>query len=94
MTRTQRVLERDNWQCQYCGGRAIHADHIVPIAMRRRHKGFDGDEWLTASCGPCNWRKGTRRLAPASFADRLDQLPGTWRIWDGSIETLRDTIAR
>ncbi len=83
MTRTQRILARDGYICRYCGSaRAIHADHIVPIALRRRHPGFDGDEFMAASCGPDNWRKGTRRLAPRDFD--LSLLPGKgWQHWDG-----------
>lgn len=41
------------------------------------------------ACGPCNWRKGTRRLVPPSWEPRIELLnellPGTpWRTWDGS----------
>ena len=88
-TRTQRILERDNYRCQYCGGRAFQADHIVPVALRRRHKGFDCDEFLVAA-DTCNARKGTRRYAPPGFD--LTTLPGTgWQIWDGGahLEVLR-----
>lgn len=97
MTRTPRILARDNYQCAYCdgrNGRAVHADHIVPVALRRRYGGFDGDEWLVASCAADNWRKGTRRLVPPSWSDRLGELPGTkpWMVWDGSIESLRPTL--
>ena len=93
MTRTQRILERDDHRCRYCGGangRAIHADHIVPVALRRRHKGFDGDEFMAASCGPDNWRKGTRRYYPPGFD--ASTLPGTgWQEWRGGphLEVLR-----
>jgi 5-methylcytosine-specific restriction endonuclease McrA len=85
MTRTQRILQRDNYRCAYCGGRAFQADHIVPVALRRRHPGFDTDDYLVASCPRDNWRKGTRRLVPPSWADRLHELPGTrpWAVWDG-----------
>jgi len=56
------VLTRDGWRCQYCGMPAIHVDHVVPKALRRRHHIDDSDPaYLAAACGPCNWRKGTRR---------------------------------
>ena len=89
MTRTQRILERDDWTCQYCkgrNGRAVHADHIVPIALRRRHKGFDGDEWLVAACFIDNMKKGTYRYCPPSHAHLIDQLPGVmpWTVWEGA----------
>ena len=70
--------------CAYCGkARAIHKDHIVPKALRRRHGGWD--DVTVPACGPCNWRKGTLRLVPPSWADRLHELPGVkpWRVWDG-----------
>jgi len=94
MTRTQQVLERDSHRCQYCGGRAIHADHLIPVALRRRHHLSSTDiDFMTAACGPCNWRKGTRRLVPVSWADRLTELPGRgWRTWDGSVEALRVVV--
>lgn len=88
MTPTQRILARDEHVCAYCGGRAIHADHIVPVALRRRHPGFDTDEYKVAACGPCNWRKGSLRRAPMGFD--LSLLPGgkPWRHWDGDVGTL------
>lgn len=86
-TRTQRILERDGYRCAYCGGRAVHADHIVPVALRRRHPGFDGDEFMVASCAADNWRKGTRRLVPVGYD--MSNLPGTkpWREWNGDVRS-------
>lgn len=66
--------------CAYCGAPAIHADHVVSKAMRRRHTGWD--DVTVPACGPCNWRKGTRRYAPPGFD--LSTLPGKgWQTWDG-----------
>jgi len=70
--------------CSYClTARAIHTDHIVPKAMRRRHHIADNDaNFHTPACGPCNWRKGTRKYAPPGFD--LSLLPGRgWQTWDG-----------
>ena len=79
---TAMILERDGHRCAYCGGRAIHRDHIVPVALRRRHEGFDGPDYQVAACGPCNWRKGTRRLVPVGFD--MSGLPSKgWQEWDG-----------
>jgi len=51
------VLDRDGWQCAYCGGPATTADHIYP-----RVKG--GDMWaldnLQSLCTKCNSSKGGR----------------------------------
>lgn len=67
--------------CSYCQkAPAIHMDHIVPKALRRMHPGFD--DLTVPACGPCNWRKGTRRYAPVGFD--LVGLPGKgWQHWDG-----------
>jgi 5-methylcytosine-specific restriction endonuclease McrA len=60
-----RVLERDNYVCQYCGldGRAsfenalvMSVDFVVPRA--RKGKKVPGN--LVACCKPCNAIKGTR----------------------------------
>jgi 5-methylcytosine-specific restriction endonuclease McrA len=77
--------------CAYCGvAPAIHKDHIVSKALRRRHPGWENV--TVPACGPCNWRKGTRRLVPVGYD--MSNLPGVkpWRHWDGSIEGLRETI--
>lgn len=52
----------------------------------RPTKGFDGDEWLVASCATDNWKKGTYRYCPPSHAHLIDQLPGTkpWTVWRGA----------
>jgi hypothetical protein len=50
------VLERDEWQCQYCGAIANAVDHIIA----RSRGGKNGWENLVAACKPCNSRKGNR----------------------------------
>lgn len=56
------VFKRDNFTCQYCGGKApdivLHIDHINPVAG-----GGDNDIMnLVTSCEPCNLGKGAREL--------------------------------
>lgn len=46
----QRVLERDHWTCQYCGGSAHQADHVIP----RTKGGGDSEFNLVAVCRECN----------------------------------------
>ena len=79
--------------CAYCGvNRAIHSDHVVPKSLLKKHLELRAFTWLAAkvpSCGECNWRKGTRRLVPPSWASKVaalnELLPGTeWRVWDGN----------
>lgn len=90
----QFVLERDGYRCQYCGAPAVHVDHIIPRALRRRHRLADNDPaYMAAACSTCNWRKGTRKLATAAWADRLHELPGRgWRVWHGDPESLRSVV--
>lgn len=56
------VFKRDNFTCQYCGGKApdvvLHVDHISPVAG-----GGDNDIMnLITSCEPCNLGKGAKPL--------------------------------
>jgi 5-methylcytosine-specific restriction endonuclease McrA len=57
------VLQRDQFTCAYCGGRATTVDHVLP-----RSRG-GADNWLNtvASCGPCNNRKGSRTPGEAGL---------------------------
>lgn len=52
----QRILQRDSYTCQMCGGEGNSVDHIVP-----RLAGGGDDDWnLQALCGKCNSGKGGR----------------------------------
>jgi hypothetical protein len=51
-----RVLQRDNYQCQYCGQEATEVDHVIP----RAHGGGHDMENLLACCKKCNGLKGAR----------------------------------
>lgn len=87
----EEVLERDNWCCQYCTGRSgdsrLHADHLIPKALRRRHRLRDDDPaYLVAACASCNLHKSTFHLVPENRAFMIPILPGTgWRTWDGTL---------
>ena len=52
----KRVLKRDDYICQYCGGTATQVDHVI----RRKSGGGHEMENLLACCGPCNLRKGSK----------------------------------
>jgi 5-methylcytosine-specific restriction endonuclease McrA len=58
-----RVFERDDFRCEYCGvefpAEALSVDHVQP---RVRGGDRSGGNLVTA-CGGCNTRKGHRRLA-------------------------------
>jgi 5-methylcytosine-specific restriction protein A len=49
------ILARDHWQCQICGHRAEHVDHILPLA----HGGTDAPSNLRATCTGCNLSRST-----------------------------------
>lgn len=72
--------------CAYCEKeRAVHRDHILSRALRRKHPGWD--DVTVPSCGTCNWLKGTRRLVPPSWEHRipeLEELSGKrWAVYRG-----------
>lgn len=56
----QRIFERDDFTCAYCGARGVklECDHIVPVARGGNHE----DENLTTSCKPCNRAKAAKAL--------------------------------
>lgn len=57
----QRIFERDDFTCTYCGTRGgeLHCDHVVPICR----DGTNTDDNLTTACVDCNMRKGARLLS-------------------------------
>ncbi len=54
-----------------------------------KHRAIPPELLVTVpACFDCNNRKGTRRLIPAFWADRIETLndllpPATWRVWRG-----------
>lgn len=76
--------------CAYCGtARAVHRDHIVSSADRRRYGIAKNDvRYHAGACVTCNLNKLTRRLVPPTHAYLVDELneltTGTrWRVWNG-----------
>lgn len=52
----ERILQRDGYTCQHCGGEGNSVDHIIS-----RQAGGTDDEWnLQTLCTPCNSSKGGR----------------------------------
>ncbi len=63
-----KILERDNYRCQYCGldGRASFENALVmrvDFIHPRARKGKKDPSNLVACCAPCNTIKGTRVYA-------------------------------
>jgi 5-methylcytosine-specific restriction endonuclease McrA len=61
------VFARDDWTCQYCGGRSnLTVDHVIP----RSKGGVSTWDNIVASCAPCNRRKGDRMPRQANMHPR------------------------
>jgi len=85
----RKILERDNYVCQYCGldGRAsfenaliMRVDFVVP----RARKGKKNPDNLVACCTPCNTIKGTKVYAgfedaKAQVLARREDLRQVWQ---------------
>jgi len=65
------VFRRDNYTCQYCGGRDIPltVDHILPKHLGGQHIWTN----VVAACPSCNHRKGGRKLNEVQM--KLKQVP-------------------
>lgn len=61
------VLQRDAYECAYCGARGLTIDHIVPRSRGGR------DEWMNTicSCARCNGRKADRTLEESGMVLRF-----------------------
>ena len=64
-----RVLERDGWQCAYCGkalvGDDATVDHIVPISTDPDRLYLDSE--LVAACRTCNGRRSDKPLIRTDY---------------------------
>ena len=76
-------------RCAYCNNRpAVNRDHVIPKATRKHGAAIPAELLLTVpACFECNMRKGTRKLVPPSWKDKIgalkEAIPGQWRVWDG-----------
>ena len=74
-----RVLQRDNFTCQYCGQYApdvmLHVDHKNPVA----NGGTDEEQNLITSCEACNIGKHTSRLIMRAELEQ-DEIPFSARL--------------
>ncbi|MFJ4960967.1 HNH endonuclease [Streptomyces sp. NPDC088729] len=53
------VLVRWGYACAYCGERATHLDHVVPLSKG----GEDVESNILPACQTCNLSKGAKTLA-------------------------------
>lgn len=78
--------------CAYCGTeRAVNMDHVVPKSLAKKHPELPEHLRETVpACWKHNILKGTRRLVPPSWSDRVPELNeffgGTeFRVWYGDV---------
>lgn len=59
------ILRRDNYVCQYCGGReiALTVDHVLP----KSRGGKTNWNNMVVACKPCNLKKGNRTAREANM---------------------------
>lgn len=84
----RRILERDQYRCQYCGldGMSSFENSLimtVDFVHPRAHKGKKAPENLVTACRPCNVLKGRRVFANLAEAKafvlmRRTQLRKDW----------------
>ncbi len=70
------VLERDHYQCAYCGKTAMTVDHIVP----RSQQGTNTWKNTVAACGTCNQRKANRTLKEAKMRLLIEPKTPAWSV--------------
>lgn len=70
-----KVLQRDNYKCQYCGGcNNLVVDHVVPSILGGHGKEYN----LVAACWSCNMKKrGGKVWMPINF-DELKSINLAW----------------
>jgi 5-methylcytosine-specific restriction endonuclease McrA len=84
-----RILERDQYRCQYCGldGRASFDNALarsVDFVLPRAKKGKKDPQNLVACCRACNMIKGRRvyRSFEEAKAYVLQQRDGLRKVWE------------
>ena len=85
----RRVLERDQYRCQYCGldGASSFENSLimtVDFVHPRAQKGMKDPQNLVTACRPCNMIKGRRifrdfEAAKAYVLQRRDELRQDWQ---------------
>lgn len=70
------VLERDKWECHYCGGDAATVDHVIP---KSKGGGFT-EENLVTSCSLCNGAKSDRILTREEILREAEKLKRSQKI--------------
>lgn len=88
------IYRRDNFECQYCGGRPglkyLSIDHVLPVSKG----GKTNWENCVVACVRCNTRKGNRTPDAASMPLRSRPQKPTWNDGVGQGERVPESWAR
>jgi 5-methylcytosine-specific restriction endonuclease McrA len=76
-----RILQRDGFECYWCGAEANTCDHVIPVARG----GTDDPENLVAACKRCNFSRQDR--LPEEM-DMIKKKKGGVFLTEGSTATL------
>lgn len=83
------ILRRDNYACQYCGGKApdveLQVDHIMPVTLG----GSNNPSNLTASCRDCNIGKG----ASVPDGPTVNEVESRHLKWQGAMAQAIEEVA-
>ena len=66
----KRVLERDAWQCQYCGKHLEGSDATADHILAKENGGIDEMSNLVAACRKCNGEKSDRMLVRMNWVNK------------------------
>jgi 5-methylcytosine-specific restriction endonuclease McrA len=96
----RRILERDQYRCQYCGldGMSSFENSLimtVDFVQPRAHKGKKVAANLVTACRPCNVIKGLRTFhsLPEAKAYVLKRRAELQREWEATMTPLRSRSA-
>lgn len=97
----RRILERDQYRCQYCGldGMSSFENSLimtVDFVHPRAHKGKKSPENLVTACRPCNVLKGRRVFASLEEARAYVQMRRAQlrKDWEGRTADTKVAAAR
>ena len=96
----RRILERDQFRCQYCGldGASTFENSLimtVDFVQPRAHKGKKTPDNLVTACRPCNTIKGLRSFHSLAEAREyvLKRRAELRKEWDARMESFRGRVA-
>lgn len=63
-------MDKDSFQCSYCGVTASEWDHLRPLVLNKKPTGYISEiHNLVPSCGKCNQSKGNKNWRAWMFSD-------------------------